>query len=183
METFIEAKQFAKDPGYLKRREKALNEFNTEVGEGNIDPPIIELLLGYNSLPYCFTLQSCYGHFIYGKLTGKNLNPLPKDPGLETSVEYRIAYLALCLQDNSLGRSLFWDLGDITQLDPHYIQFGSAEWFWRRCINSYVLQVELERHKHKDKAIISMEEALQVEELRDRVFKELKRILAEHLNK
>lgn len=183
METFRQARSFVNDSGYLKRREKALNELHGEIEEGNIDSPIMKLLLGYNSLPYCFTLQSCYGHFVYGDHRDpKNIDPLPLNPELETSVEYRIAYLAICLQDNPLGRRLFQELNDITRIDPHYIQFGSAEWFWRRCVNSYTLQVEPERYKYKDKAVFSMKEALHVEKTRDLVFKELDRILQEHLS-
>ncbi|MFP3909131.1 MAG: hypothetical protein ACLFVI_08815 [Archaeoglobaceae archaeon] len=179
METFTKAKEFVIDPDFPERRNKALKELEEELEKGNIDPPVVELLLGYNSLPYCFTLQSCYGHFVYGELTDTNIDPLPSNSP-DTSVEYRITYLTICLQDNPMGHGLYQELNDLTQIDPDYIQLGSAEWFWRRCVNSYVLQIEPERHKYKDKAVIPMKEALHIEELRNRLFEELERILKEH---
>jgi len=46
-----------------------------------------------NELPYCFTLQSCFGHFVFcGQNDQQNLEPLPvNDPIVK--VEYRIAYI------------------------------------------------------------------------------------------
>lgn len=32
--------------------------------------------------------------------------------------------------------------GAITAIEPDYLQFGSADWFWERWLNSYALQVE-----------------------------------------
>lgn len=181
METFTEAKPFISDPDYLNRREKALKDLERELERENIDAPLIEMLQGYNSLPYCFTLQSCYGHFVYeGQTNPKDLKPLPAtETDLSLEVEYRIAYMAICLQNNNQGRRLFQELRDLTGIDPGYVQFGSAEWFWKRCVNSYALQVEPERYKDKDKATISMKEALHVEKVRNGVFQELKNILEE----
>jgi len=39
-----------------------------------IDGPIIGLINGFNKLPYCFTLQSCYEHFVYKNLKEKIRN-------------------------------------------------------------------------------------------------------------
>ena len=58
-----------------------------------IDKPIIELINAFNELPYCFTLQSCFGHFVCcGQNDQQNLESSPvNDPIVK--VEYRIAYI------------------------------------------------------------------------------------------
>ena len=70
-----------------------------------IDMPIINLINGFNKLPYCFTLQSCYGHFVYnGQKDSHNLEPLPVKDTI-AKVEYRIAYIAFCIENSRLGRN------------------------------------------------------------------------------
>jgi hypothetical protein len=129
-------------------------------------------------LSYCFTLQSCYGHFMYaGQRDPLNVAPLPLLPDL-VRVEYRIAYLALCVQEGEAGWDLLSDLRQVPDIDPGGVQFGCATWFWERQVNSYVLQVEPERHKDQDRALIPYREALQVQETRAR-FWELIRDLVE----
>jgi hypothetical protein len=76
-----------------------------------------------------------------------------------------------------LGKQLLQDLKKITKIDPEYIQFGSAEWFWRRQVNSYALQAEPERYKTEDRCRLSIQEALYVEKVRTQVFKELKNLV------
>ena len=44
-------------------------------------------------------------------------------------VDYRIAYVALCIQDNDTGRALFNDLREFTEIDPEYIFF--PHWSWK----------------------------------------------------
>jgi hypothetical protein len=68
-------------------------------------------------------------------------------------------------------------LREITSVDPQYIQFGSADWFWERQLNSYALQVEPEEHMTLDKCRIDYLEALHVEQVRNRLFDELTRLL------
>ncbi len=46
-------------------------------------------------------------------------------------------------------RDSFHDLRQIPAIDPEYIQFGCAEWFWEAQVNSYALQVEPMRHMTK----------------------------------
>ena len=53
-------------------------------------------------------------------------------------------------------------LGAVCDIDPGNIQFFSADWFWERQINSYALQVEPDRFKRKDTAIIDYMEALHI---------------------
>lgn len=124
-----------------------------------IDTPIVELINGFNKLSYCFTLQSCYGHFVYnGQKDTHNLDPLPAKE-IITPVEYRIAYIAFCIENSVSGRGLIEALKEVVAIDPENIQFCCAEWFWEKQINSYALQVEPDRFKDKDTAIIDFKEA------------------------
>lgn len=182
METFTEAKPFVDDPYYEKKREEALIELEGLFKSRFIDTPIIEIIRGFTTLPHCFTLQSCFGHFVHDQQKNpKNVEPLSNYQDEISKVDYRIAYMVFCLQNNELGRKLFDDLEAIAEIDPTYIQFGSAEWFWQRCINSYVIQVEPERSKSKDRVYISMKEAFHIENVRNRFFVEIKKILQKHM--
>ena len=142
-----------------------------------IDEPIIELINAFNKLPYCFTLQSCYGHFIYsGQNDPQDLEPLPLTDTI-ARVEYRIAYIAFCIENSDWGRMLYDALKRIADIDPDNIQFCCAEWFWERQVNSYALQVEPDRFKLEDKAILDYQEALEIEKIRDEFFVQLKELL------
>lgn len=142
-----------------------------------IDTPIIGLIKGLNKLPYCFTLQSCYGHFVCnGQNDTHNLYPLPATE-ISTQIEYRVAYIAFCIEDSSLGRGFFEALKEITAIDPENVQFCCAEWFWERQINSYALQVEPDRFKRKDTAIIDFKEAVKIERIRNIFFNRLYELL------
>jgi len=68
------------------------------------------------------------------------------------------------------------ELREIAGIDPEYIQFGSADWFWDRCVNSYVLQVSPLRNAHEDHFDVSVEEAFRIEQLRDEFFERLQAI-------
>ena len=142
-----------------------------------VDGPILELIRAFNQRPYCFTLQSCYGHFVYcGQNDPQNLEPLPRT-GTIARVEYRIAYLAFCVETGTLGREFLDALKGITDVDPDNIQFGCAGWFWERQVNSFALQVEPDRFKFKDKAILGYTEALKIEKIRNEFFARLKALL------
>lgn len=142
-----------------------------------IDAPIIDLINGFNRLPFCFTLQSCYGHFVYnGQHDPHNFEPLPATGALN-EVEYRIAYIAFCIENSPLGRNLLERLKGITAIDPQYVQFCCAQWFWQQQINSYALQVEPHRFKHKDTATIGIKEALHIEKIRNEFFMRLGTLL------
>ncbi len=179
METFTQQKEFVENPYFQAQKQEILDNLTDEM----IDAPIVEIVKGLNTLPYCFTLQSCYGHFVYDQVDDPhNLQPLPKDSTI-TTVEYRIAYLALCIDNSSSGRKLLEELKGIASFDPENVQFCCAEWFWRKQVNSYVLQVEPERFKHLDTAIIDYGEALQVERTRNGFFLRLKRLLPDNTNR
>lgn len=97
METFTELKELAENPHYQAQKQKILFDLTDDM----IDMPIIDLINGFNKLPHCFTLQSCYGHFIYnGQKDPHNLEALPVTDTI-TRVEYRIAYIAFCIKNSA----------------------------------------------------------------------------------
>jgi len=173
LETFAELKKLAENPHYQVQKQKSLSDLTDDM----IDMPIIDLINGYNKLPYCFTLQSCYGYFVCnGQKDTHNLEPLPAKGSID-KIEYRIAYIAFCIENNHLGRTLFEDFKGITAIDPENVQFCCAEWFWKRQVNSYALQVEPDRFKHKDTAIVDFKEALHIEKIRNKFFIRLDELL------
>ena len=179
METFTEPKAMVENLHYQDQRQKCL----AGLSDGMIDEPIIELVNAFNKLSYCFTLQSCYGHFIYNSQKDPhNLEPLPSTDTI-SRVEYRIAYIAFCIENSDLGRMLFVALQEITIIDPENIQFCCAEWFWKRQVNSYALQVEPDRFKFEDKAILDYKEALRIEKIRNEFFVRLKKLLQKQQGK
>jgi hypothetical protein len=173
METYTDLKELEDNPRYSLQRREAVHSLNYD----SIDAPIINLITNLNDLPFCFSLQSCYGHFLYnGQEDLRNLEPLPiTDTLLE--VEYRIAYIALCIENSMYGRAFFEELKEIPNIDPNDIQFCCADWFWKKQVNSYVLQVEPGRFKHRDMALLDYEEAVYIENLRNRFFDQLGSLL------
>ena len=166
METYTELKEFEENPHYEVQKQKTLCALTDDM----IDMPIMDLIKGFNKLPYCFTLQSCYGHFVYdGQRDIHNLEPLPVKRTVD-KVEYRIAYIALCIENSLLGRNLFESFIGITAIDPEYVQFCCAEWFWKKQVNSYAMQVEPDRFKRKDTAVVDFKEALHIEKIRNEFF-------------
>jgi hypothetical protein len=156
------------------KSQKCLVGLNNEM----LDGPVVDLFNTFNRLPHCFTLQSCYGHFLHPGHNDDpcNLEPLPiTDTPAE--VEYRIAYVALCVENSDSGKMLLNGLKEIPLIDPENIQFCCAEWFWERQDNSYVLQVEPDRFKRQDSAILNYTEALKIEKARDLFFARLKEFL------
>lgn len=80
METFTELKKLLENPHFHKQKQKALGELAYDM----IDRPLINLIKGFNELAYCFTLQCCYGHFVYnGQNDNRNLDPLPAKKSLQ----------------------------------------------------------------------------------------------------
>ncbi len=177
METFTELKDFVNNPHYHEQRQVSLSRLDINA----TDVPIIEIINGFSKLSYCFTLQSCYGHFLHNNQKNpKSIEPLPISDSI-TSVKYRIAYIALCIQNSDSGRILFHDLRKIPIIDLEYIRFGCAEWLWERQINSYVLQVEPKRYMTKDRASVNYHEALHIEKIRNEFFSGLKKIIQKGL--
>jgi len=179
MKTFTKLNAFVNDPNYYEKREESLRILRLST----IDPPIVEIIKDFANLHYCFTLQSCYGHFIHkSQQNSKNIEPLSnldKSP----DIEYRIAYIAICIQNNDFGKQLLQDLKKITKIDHEYVQLGSAEWFWERQVNTYALQVIPERYKTEDRCQLSIQESLHVEKVRNEFFKELKDLVQVKIQK
>ncbi len=181
METFTNARPFVPNQSYEQERKKALLQLKEELNKGSIDPPIMRLLEEIAKIPHCFTLQSCYGHFVHDKEANlHNIVPLSKYSSEIEKVNYRIGYVAFCIQDSAAGRQLHQDLEKLTKIDPEYIQFGSADWFWERCANSYAIQVEPKRSKNTDTVWIGFDEALYLEKLKSQFFKALLEIVLKH---
>ena len=174
METFSSPRRFVHHPEYSKERNRVLSNLNPEA----IDPPIRGLIAAFARLPQCFTLQCCFGHFVHREQQDPhNLESLPDhDVG---PITYRIAYVALCLENSCAGRAMRSALEGVPTIDPGYIQFGSADWFWQRHRNSYALQVEPSRFMDRDQAIIDHREALYLQQVRNRFFHSLTGIVAE----
>jgi hypothetical protein len=173
METFSSIKNFVSNPNFEQQRSKSLKKLNYK----DIDKPIVDIIKQINDLSFCFTLQCCYGHFLYlNQKDTHNIEPLPRSTNI-TSVEYRIAYIAICLQNNEKGHNLFTAMKDMVKIDPKNIQFGCADWFWQQHLNSFILQVEPERYKMYDTATLDYEEALKIEAIRNNFFSELNKML------
>ncbi|MBW1809799.1 MAG: hypothetical protein JRJ87_16505 [Deltaproteobacteria bacterium] len=173
METYAEVKPLIDDPQFIHKRDEALSKLDQAV----IDAPIAGLIKEIADLPHCFTLQSCWGHFVHaGQKDINGLEPLA-DYKNSQEIEYRIAYIAFCIQNSQNGLKLYDDLRKVTEIDPDNIQFCSANWFWQQRVNTVALQVEPDRFKDQDTAMIGVEEALYLEKLKPKMFGEVERII------
>jgi len=174
LQTLTAAKEIVEDAGFEEQRERSLRELDLST----LDAPIVDIIEDFANLPYCFTLQCCYGHFAYpGKLDPHNIAPLPAlDDG--RLIRYRIAYIALCIEDSFEGGKLLSELMAVPAAEPEYIQYGCADWFWERQVNSYVLQVEPGRFKYSDTADVYHKEAVHIEKVKDIFFDEIRRLLS-----
>jgi hypothetical protein len=177
LETFTEPKAMVDNPRYSQDREAALAALDL----GTIDEPIVDIITAFAALPHCFTLQSCCGHFVcVPEQDPRTLDDVPlRHAGL---VRYRIAYFAVCMENGRSGRALAECFRRVAAIDPDYVQFGSADWFWERWANSYALQVEPLRYMKSDEVVLQHEEALHVQHTRDLFFAELRRLAGRELN-
>lgn len=181
METFTPPRPFVPHSDYRKDRERALQELRQEIQKKAIDQPLLPFVKECARVPHCFTLQCCYGHFVHIKEPDKeNLAPVSKYSREIGRIEYRIAYVAFCLENSPAGHKLYSELEEITGLDPAFIQFGSADWFWNLMPNTYCLQLEPERMKEEDSGEVSWEEAMRIEEIREPFFERIMEIMLRH---
>jgi len=172
LKTFKEPKELVENPHYQDQRRKTLASLKDDM----IDAPILKLIKDINSLPYCFTQQCCYGHFVFnGQTDPHNLKSLPHTDKIDR-VEYRIAYIAFCIENSASGKKIISALDKITEIDKENIQLCSAGWFWRSQFNSYALQVEPDRFKREDTAVLDYREALHVEKIRDEFYVQLREL-------
>jgi hypothetical protein len=168
LETFTEPRPFVENPLFDETRQHFINSIDLN----DIDPPIVELIKRFNLRAECFTLQSCYGHFLYAPAQKtRHLGRLP--PRLACQINYRIAYIAFCIANSPRGHLLRESLEHMPTIDPDYVQFGSADWFWERHPNSYVLQMMPSRHQKKDQVLVDYPEALHLEQVRDLFFEKM----------
>lgn len=166
LETFTAANPLINNPDFTIQKQTTLSLLDIHA----IDKPIRNVIKAFNDISFCFTIQSCFGHFVFGKQTDpRNLEPLPQRE-VPDIIEYRIAYVALCVQKNATAARFLSELSDIQKINPQYIQSGCARWFWERHVNSYVIQVEPERYSDKDSVRINYREAKHIEELKRDVF-------------
>ena len=183
METFTSPKEFEEYLFFNQRKKEALKDFYSELKKGLIDRPIIDILKDFNKIPYCFTMQGCYGHFVHKKQKDShNLESISRHKQ-KSNIKYRIAYLAIGLDNNKSGKKMYNDLEKVKDINPDYIQFGSADWFNMKCPNNFILQVEPERDKYKDTSIVEKDEALKLEKAKTNMFDELRKIAKKHLGK
>ena len=140
----------------------------------------MDIVAGFASIPHCFTLQCCYGHFVrHPGIDEHTLEPLADR--FAGTVRYRIAYVAFCIENSRRGRALRDSLARMVEIDPGFVQFGSPDWFWERWANSYALQVEPFAHRHGDEAALGASDALHTQRIRDRFFRELRKLLASEM--
>jgi hypothetical protein len=178
METFTQPRQLVENAGYADERQAALEALDLTA----VDESIVDIVEAFALLPYCYTLQCCAGHFVTAPGQDEHsLAPIPS--GHSGSVRYRIAYVAFCVENSEPGRALLERLSRIPAVDPAYIQFGSADWFWDQWVDSYTLQVEPAAHRFKDQVALTVGEALRTQRARDGFFEELRRVLAEELDR
>ena len=174
METFTRARDMVDDPQFSERRRASLEKLVIT----EIDRPLVRLVEMLTNVPCCFTLQSCYGHFVYGDIRDpQNLIAMPEnDP--RGPIEYRIAYLALCVQNSDAGQSLMQDLACVDRIDPEFICWGSADWFWERHVNSYVLQVVPPSALTHDHMNVEYTDAVRIESVKFALYKELETLIS-----
>lgn len=177
METFAPTKPLVDSLDFQSRKRLALKD----LGTATIDAPIQHIINGFSKLTCCYTLQCCYGHFVYAEQPDRNnIEPLPAhDIG---NVTYRIAYIAFCIENSQRGKTLLSRLSRVPLIEPEFIQFGSPDWFWDRQPNSYALQVEPARFMGQDQAVIDYLEALHVQDVRKQFFTELEELVQSLVN-
>lgn len=164
METYTDYKPFINNPNYKEDRRNVLD--NLEVSA--IDLPLAPLVQSINRLPFVFSLQCCYGHFLWENGTEiYTLEPLKTDK----LVTYRLAYIAFCIENSFSGSLLQQKLISIPSfVDQSNVQFCSAQWFWDQWPNSYALQIMPERFKDLDSAQITYAETMEIAKIRDTFF-------------
>ena len=172
METYTPAKSFVTHPEFQSERLAALNGLDISL----VDLQLTSLMKNLNRLPYLFTLQCCHGHLFTAD--NKEITDFEGFNGSD-EVEYRLAYIAFCIENSPLGKSFMEELKQVpSRLEEHTVHFGSAQWFWDQWVNSYILQVMPLRFKDQDKAVLNLPEAKRIIALRDTFFSTMSALVA-----
>lgn len=118
METYTAPRPLEDYPGFQSSRQLALHNLDVTL----IDNPLVGLIKDLNKLPYLFTLQCCYGHFL--TTDGEELSDF--DLLRTTSkVEYRLAYIAFCIENSPSGKQFVQQLKEI----PLTVEQGVIQFF------------------------------------------------------
>lgn len=182
METFGKPKPFVDNPEYERNRCVDLETLRSLIATGKIDPPLVDLMTLYSRVSHCYTIQSCFGHFVHERESDEYTTArLAPYKGMISTVFYRIAYIAFVLEKSENGLVLCHDLRALALRNPGYIQFGSASWFWEQSVNTYQIQVALEREKDRDSFWVTFDEALHLENVRDLLIRDIATIACNHI--
>ena len=182
METFAGPKPFVDNPEYERNRCVALETLRSLIATGRIDPHLVDLMTLFSRVSHCYTIQSCFGHFVHERESDEHTTArLAPYQGMVSTVFYRIAYLAFVLEKSENGFVLCRDLRTLALQNPGYIQFGSAGWFWEQSVNTCQIQVAMEQEKEKDSFWVTYDEALQLENVRDLLIHDIATIARNHI--
>ena len=163
MQAFTEPRAPVPNETFATQRARVLAELDLE----GLDCPLRDLVARLAEVPCCFPVESCCGHFVI--LQGDERRIFDRLPPLTddiTSVLYRVAYLALCVDDSPAGRDLLRELRAVPSIAPERVQFGCVDHHWRRQVNTFVLQVVPWPHRVVDDVLLTPEEARDVEDAR-----------------
>lgn len=173
MQTFVAQRDFAEHDDYEKQRTTTLRNLDLS----KIDSTFVEIIKTLNSIPHCFTLQCCSGHFFNARHRLDTVDDCLFERNVSGTTQYTIAYIAVCVQKCMFGQGLIERLKKIASMDPGYIQFGCAQWFWQKTVNSYVLQVEPREYRYKDIISLDYPMAIRVQKARDLFMSELQHLV------
>lgn len=166
METYTRARPVEPNDAFEAQRAAA----TVGLDATDIDEPLVALVADLNRLPHCFTLQCCYGHFVgEGDQDPRSLKPPP--PMGKRSLQYRLAYVAFAISDDDRGRAFLEAVHDLRDLDPRYIQVGSADWFWDRQVNSFVIQIGPRKMRKVDFMDLDGKQVRHVSHVRTQLFR------------
>ena len=65
MQTFTAEKPLVENPDFEQQRAEAHRQLEELIRSKDIDLPLVPLLTRFMAVPHCFTIQSCYGHFVH----------------------------------------------------------------------------------------------------------------------
>lgn len=166
MQTYTKARAIEVDPDFDAERDATRAGLDLDA----LDEPMVPLVRDLNRLPHAFTLQCCFGHFVgEGETDTHTLAPPP--PTGRKTMEYRIAYVAFCVRGDERGQAFVEAVRGLRELDPKYIQVGSADWFWNRRVNSFVIQVGPKRGRKRDTMPLDGKEIRHVSHVRTQLWR------------